>query len=1174
MPPDPPPGPWAASPALPLHVESGSLLAGGPQGTPLLAGLDPCVSVRPGEGQSVVLGLGCAGSPVALAECALGQLRCRRFLALPKTSLYWMSPRWGTTAEQVPVETQFLLLELEGEGASPPPGDNSAAGSTGAGNGSAASPSDAAGAAEGGDPRQPSGEPAYALLLPLIDGGKFRATLRPPKKHADRGCLVLRVESGSPAVTATAWPSALLVAAGRDPFELCQRAVNAAARLSGTARPRAEKEVPPSVDVFGWCTWDAFYSMVSAAGIAEGLKSLQAGGTPPRLLIIDDGWQVTDVDSPYRQIAAQRHIVGQVSVPHTLSEVEVEDAAVDLLLGPADERATSTRHAVNAEEELILGFTPRALTPRQAAAANPFARSPPWSASLYSPRARPKGEAPLQPSPLRRPASAGPVMQHPPDSPGAASGAGTTPAGTTPAVPSLARLPPSPLRPAELAVSLPAVAAEADVPAVAAEADVPAVAAEPAEAAELAASPLRPPPWLAPLVPKLSLGAAAAAGAEGAAGELEGEQLLSEAGELEPSAAAAEAVAAAAQADLEGAMQAGPLQALYSTLWGRFQHYEALGLKLLKAWLDQAPSDSWRFRAFAAAATGLLRPTLLRFYAQSSEHTRRLMSVQANAKFGSAAAGPDTGDLNSLCPEGGLAAVVAHLKQRFGLRHVWMWHAMMGFWAGVAPPAEAPAMAKYAARVVRPQPTPGTLEIDPSYAWATLGGLSVPESPADLHRDMHSYLKSCGVDGVKVDVQGMVSLAGNAADVGGPALSAAFHASLEDSAAGHFKGNSVINCMCGSTEDMYNMRDTNLARISDDFYPGNRASYTTHISTCAFNSLFAGELVIPDWDMFHSRHSAARMHAIARVISGGPIYISDKPGQHDFELLRRLVLPDGSVLRCLLPGRPTADCLFADVNRDGCSGLKVWNVNRCSAVVAAFNTQGASWSVPRRGFAFHDPNPPEVTAHVRAADVPWALLPLGGADSGSGIGASGGSTGNSISGGPSKFAVYVDSTQALHVVARACEPLGVRLAGGGGSELLTIAACQVSAGRERGGVLVAPIGLTNMLNAGGAVLSCGWEGAVATSQQEGGASQESTTAAGPGAAPAEQIAAASGPPPPLRFGLTSRGPGRLLVYASAAPSAVEAAGGRVQFAYDEATGALSFDVPHGMAGRTDWLLQF
>ena len=45
----------------------------------------------------------------------------------------------------------------------------------------------------------------------------------------------------------------------------------------------------------------SFYSMVSAAGIAQGLKSLAAGGTPPRLLIIDDGWQQTDVDPRYRQ---------------------------------------------------------------------------------------------------------------------------------------------------------------------------------------------------------------------------------------------------------------------------------------------------------------------------------------------------------------------------------------------------------------------------------------------------------------------------------------------------------------------------------------------------------------------------------------------------------------------------------------------------------------------------------------------------------------------------------------------------------------------------------------------------------------------------------------------------------------------------------------------------------
>jgi raffinose synthase len=40
-------------------------------------------------------------------------------------------------------------------------------------------------------------------------------------------------------------------------------------------------------------------------------------------------------------------------------------------------------------------------------------------------------------------------------------------------------------------------------------------------------------------------------------------------------------------------------------------------------------------------------------------------------------------------------------------------------------------------------------------------------------------------------------------------------------------------------------------------------------------------------------------------------------------VLRKLVLPDGTVLRAQLPGRPTRDALFSDVLRDGTSLLKV-----------------------------------------------------------------------------------------------------------------------------------------------------------------------------------------------------------------------------------------------------------
>ena len=53
------------------------------------------------------------------------------------------------------------------------------------------------------------------------------------------------------------------------------------------------------------------------------------------------------------------------------------------------------------------------------------------------------------------------------------------------------------------------------------------------------------------------------------------------------------------------------------------------------------------------------------------------------------------------------------------------------------------------------------------------------------------------------------------------------------------------------------------------------------------------------------------------------MYVSDKPGQHDFGILKQLVLSDGSVLRGLLPGRPTLDCLFLDPLRDNQSLLKV-----------------------------------------------------------------------------------------------------------------------------------------------------------------------------------------------------------------------------------------------------------
>jgi raffinose synthase len=131
-----------------------------------------------------------------------------------------------------------------------------------------------------------------------------------------------------------------------------------------------------------------------------------------------------------------------------------------------------------------------------------------------------------------------------------------------------------------------------------------------------------------------------------------------------------------------------------------------------------------------------------------------------------------------------------------------------------------------------------------------------------------------------------------------------------------------------------------------------------------------GEIATADWDMFHSRHPFAEMHAAARAVSGGPIYVSDSPGNHNPELLRKLVLSDGTILRPNLPSRPTADCLFNDVMSDGVTALKVWSLNDVSAVVGMFNVQGSHWDRTQRRYV-HDQNypPRPVRTKLRPRDV-------------------------------------------------------------------------------------------------------------------------------------------------------------------------------------------------------------
>ena len=46
---------------------------------------------------------------------------------------------------------------------------------------------------------------------------------------------------------------------------------------------------------------DAISGLLCLQGVADGLESLKQGGIQPRTLIIDDGWQMTEIDEEYEQ---------------------------------------------------------------------------------------------------------------------------------------------------------------------------------------------------------------------------------------------------------------------------------------------------------------------------------------------------------------------------------------------------------------------------------------------------------------------------------------------------------------------------------------------------------------------------------------------------------------------------------------------------------------------------------------------------------------------------------------------------------------------------------------------------------------------------------------------------------------------------------------------------------
>ncbi|EXB94449.1 hypothetical protein L484_018950 [Morus notabilis] len=429
---------------------------------------------------------------------------------------------------------------------------------------------------------------------------------------------------------------------------------------------------------------------------------------------------------------------------------------------------------------------------------------------------------------------------------------------------------------------------------------------------------------------------------------------------------------------------------------------------------------------------------------EGTQFAIRLVDIKENTKFRSSGSKDTCTDLHEF---------INLIKEKYGLKFVYMWHALAGYWGGVLPSSES--MRKYNPKIAFPIQSPGNTGNLRDVAMDSLEkygvGLIDPEKIFEFYDDLHGYLARCGVDGVKVDVQNLLETLGSGYG-GRVSITRRYQQALEQSVARNFADNNLICCMSHNSDSIFSSKKSAVARASEDFMPREPTFQTLHVVSVAFNSLLLGEIVVPDWDMFQSKHETAEFHGAARAFGGCAIYVSDKPGNQDFKILKKLVLPDGSVLRARHAGRPTRDCLFVDPVMDGISLLKIWNLNKLCGVVGVFNCQGAGiWPLKQVVENIHCKSSTSsvISGHVKPNDVEF-LEDIAGEN------------------WNGDCAVYAFNSGHLSVLPKSGN-LEVSLATLQ-CEIYTISPIQVFGH----GIKFAPLGLLDMYNSGGAVesLSC------------------------------------------------------------------------------------------------------
>ena len=256
---------------------------------------------------------------------------------------------------------------------------------------------------------------------------------------------------------------------------------------------------------------------------------------------------------------------------------------------------------------------------------------------------------------------------------------------------------------------------------------------------------------------------------------------------------------------------------------------------------------------------------------------RRLVSFRPNAKF----------------PRGWRPLLRLRRKDR--VRWMGVWNAFTGYWDTIAAASRLPP--KVRARL----------------AELPSGAILPASSRAAARAFYDAYvgaIRRHGFDFAKIDAQATLLRFYRGCD---NAVEAATNCSkaLEAAAGRELRG--LINCMAHNPVCVFHTKHSAVTRCSIDYHVGRADAAKSHLQQSYHNTLWLGQTVWGDHDMFHSCDPASgRMMAVSKALSGGPVYLSDAPGDVVGELVRPLCYEDGELLRPLAPAAPLPDSVFTD----------------------------------------------------------------------------------------------------------------------------------------------------------------------------------------------------------------------------------------------------------------------